>query len=166
MPLDTLFRNWTDFLLMLPRDTGKTVKLLSRPDHVCQVISWVGVLVIFWFPIHRQGVIVIPAMIQSIVPLFFAAKGSHQKNLSSSSLYWLHPDLELPTSPDQKCQPFGTWPKPPPAFLPYCRIQDNEKLHNPIFFVNISKYLANWISPSQVCANTVPGGTPWAHQST
>ena len=63
---------------MLPRDTGKTVKLLSRPDHVCQVISWVGVLVIFWFPIHRQGVIVIPAMIQSIVSLFFAAKGSHQ----------------------------------------------------------------------------------------
>ena len=61
-----------------------------------------------WFAIQGQCVVVIPAILVSELI----------KNNMIAKNNLLH--LELPTRPAQKCQPFGTCPRPPPAPRPYC----------------------------------------------
>ena len=61
---------------------------LKTPDHICEVISRVGILVSFCFPIHGQGVIVIPAIIPVIMIIIPALEQLTFKD-----------DLELPARP-------------------------------------------------------------------
>ena len=78
------------------------------PDYVGEVISRIGVLMYLWFAIQGQCVVVIPAIL--------VYEPINNKMIAKNNL--VH--LELPTRPAQKCQPFGTCPRPPPALRPYC----------------------------------------------
>ena len=83
---------------------------VQLPDYVGEVISRVWILVYLWFTIQGQCVVVIPEALTCTSTIIMNIINHWRK-------YFY---LELPTRPAQKCQPFGTCPRPPPAFRPYC----------------------------------------------
>ena len=78
-----LHKEQNQFFLCFPskyRILLMTFFLQKIPDHICEVISWVGILVDLWFAIDGQGVIVIPILREGC-----------EKKMEKSLFFWQIP---------------------------------------------------------------------------